>query len=603
MSKFNNSSHIRRKSVEGSVLLTLILLLLSTSTVITFFSSPTNAQAPNFVPAVPSQQPPPLPIPAIQRQPVPLSSSIAPPVSRDIQFLGSTDLTALPNIPQIPTQIIPREIHKELTRLDPQIIQAIKAQIANIRLNVPVITPGLTTIIQSFPATGTTAAQPTPLPFTSSQNSASTPLSLSTGTGFEGLTESQSGYYYPPDVTVAAGPNYITELVNLEGKVFTKQGGTVSTFPLYQLFRISSNDFLTDPRILYDGMSGRWFASISDMTTNRVLVAVSYTSNPLTWRNFSLQFSACPDYPDIGLSADKFVATGNLWKGFECNSNAYLGAQYYVLNKSYLTGMSTTLTYTRSNPNVNVINLKAVQSLRDPSTSTQNPTLYMVSTDDSKAYSNYKVFLFTFSGSPTTPPSIATLTIQPFNIPPQAQQPGTLNVLDTGGDNRVLDAAFYRGKLWLAFNDACTPSGDAQTRSCFRLDQIDTTIRSVHPDVDVGSTGAYYFYPALRIDTFGNVEIVYGASSRSASSTPTTTMPGFPSIFGTGVTLGASSLNTATTLKIGSYPETTDRFGDYFGAGVDPAFPSSTFPHTVVWTNGEYHSSTYWSTYIRQIIR
>jgi hypothetical protein len=138
-------------------------------------------------------------------------------------------LTALPNIPQIPTQIIPREIHKELTRLDPQIIQAIKAQIANIRLNVPVITPGivgvgLTTIIQDFPATP-------PLPFTSPQNSSLTPLSLNIGTGFEGLTESQSGYYYPPDVTVAAGPNYITELVNLEGKVFTKQGGAVSTFP------------------------------------------------------------------------------------------------------------------------------------------------------------------------------------------------------------------------------------------------------------------------------------------------------------------------------------------------------------------------------------
>jgi hypothetical protein len=586
----NNSSHIGTKSVVGSVLLALILLLLSTSTAITFFSSPANAQAPTFTPVVPSQQQPPtIPIPSIQRQPAPLSNGVFPPVSRDIQFLGSTDLTNLPNIPQIPTQIIPREIHKELTRLDPQTIQAIKAQIANIRLNIPVITP--------------LAATTGPLPTTSPQNSAATPLSLSTGSGFVGLTESQSGYYYPPDVTVAAGPKYIAELVNLEGKVFTKQGGTVSTFPLYQLFRISSNDFLTDPRILYDAMSGRWFASISDMTTNRVLVAVSYTSDPLTWRNFSLQFSACPDYPDIGLSADKFVATGNLWKGFECNSNTYLGAQYYVLNKSYLTGTSTTLTYTRSNPNVSVINLKAVQSLRDPFTSTQNPTVYMVSTDDSKANSNNKIFLYAFSSTPSTPPSIATLTIQPFNIPPQARQPGTSNVLDTGGDNRVLDAAFYRGKLWLAFNDACTPSGDTQTRSCFRLDQIGTTTRSVYPDVDVGSTGAYYFYPALRIDTSGNVDIVYGASSRSASSTPTTTVPGFPSIFGTGVTSGTSSLNPATTLKIGSYPETTNRFGDYFGAGVDPAYPSSTFPHTVVWTNGEYHSSSYWSTYIRQIIR
>jgi hypothetical protein len=69
------------------------------------------------------------------------------------------------------------------------------------------------------------------------------------------------------------------------------------------------------------------------------------------------------------------------------------------------------------------------------------------------------------------------------------------------------------------------------------------------------------------------------------------------------VTLGASALDPAITIKIGTYPEPTDRFGEYFGAGVDPSYPSSTCPHTVVWVNGEYHSSYRWSKYISQIIR
>jgi hypothetical protein len=328
-------------------------------------------------------------------------------------------------------------------------------------------------------------------------------------------------------------------------------------------------------------------------------------SDPLSWRNFSLQFSACADYPDIGVSADKFVATGNLWKGNGCNSNNYLGAQYYILNKSYLIGTNPTLTYTKSQPNVNMINLKPVQSLNDPSlsSSTQNPTLYMLSTDDSSITSNNKVFLYTFSGTPITSPTISTFTIRPFNIPPDAQQPVTSNKVDTGSDNRVLDAGYYKGIIWFAFNDACTPSGDIQSRSCFRLDKLDTTSNFISPDVDVGTKGAYYFYPALRIDTLGNLDLVYGASSSSTSPFPSATTPSYPSIFGTGVTLGASSLDPAVTIKIGTYPEITNSFGDFFGAGVDPSFPSSTYQHTVVWVIGEYHSSSPWSTYISQIIR
>lgn len=41
------------------------------------------------------------------------------------------------------------------------------------------------------------------------------------------------------------------------------------------------------------------------------------------------------------------------------------------------------------------------------------------------------------------------------------------------GDARLESAAWYQGKLWLAFNDGCFIIGDTKSRSCIRLVQIE----------------------------------------------------------------------------------------------------------------------------------
>ena len=57
----------------------------------------------------------------------------------------------------------------------------------------------------------------------------------------------------------------------------TGSGAATSTCRRYRRRRSSAtgSDRLTDPRILYDAPSGRWFASISDVDTNSVMLAVS----------------------------------------------------------------------------------------------------------------------------------------------------------------------------------------------------------------------------------------------------------------------------------------------------------------------------------------
>src|SRR5207302_4501477 len=96
--------------------------------------------------------------------------------------------------------------------------------------------------------------------------------------GFKGLTQNCCD---PPDVQVAAGSNYVVEMVNLDGAIYTKNGTLVKSFGLEFLFNPtvkglqSLNVSMSDPVLLFDSTSGRWFASISDITAHSIRVAVS----------------------------------------------------------------------------------------------------------------------------------------------------------------------------------------------------------------------------------------------------------------------------------------------------------------------------------------
>lgn len=428
--------------------------------------------------------------------------------------------------------------------------------------------------------TSTTTSTPTAASSGITATTTATTVSTHTTAGFNGLSEGQiGGYYYPPDVQVAVGPTYVMEMNNLEGETFTKTGGSVSTFSLYSFFGISGSDEVSDPRIMYDAGSGRWFAAVSDITQSTVKVAVSTSSTPSSFRIFVFKFSNCPDYPTIGLNNDKFAVSVNLF-GHNCNGR-YAGVQYYIISKSYMIGSTSTPVYSRSSPNTSIFSLQPVQALSSSS------TLLMVTVGDDLSTS---ATVYSFSNPPSTnnaPTSIINYPIHTTHIPPDALQLGTSNQLDTG-DARILDAAWYQGKLWLTFNDACTPSGDVQVRSCARLTQINTSTNSLNQDFDVGAKSAYYFYPALRMDGSSNLLVVFGGSSLSL----------YPTIFATGQDAAGGALDiTPLTLKAGTYPEPTNRFGDYFGAAVDPSNAS------VVWGAGEYHSSYYWSTFIATMLR
>jgi hypothetical protein len=113
------------------------------------------------------------------------------------------------------------------------------------------------------------------------------------GTNFTGVTLNDTilldSAAVPPDTMGAVGPNHIVELVNGAYAIYNKSGGMVTPLVTDTAFwsaaGISSgilNSGLTDPRVVYDHASGRWFAAQITMSTtgNQVLVARSNTSDP-----------------------------------------------------------------------------------------------------------------------------------------------------------------------------------------------------------------------------------------------------------------------------------------------------------------------------------
>ncbi len=79
---------------------------------------------------------------------------------------------------------------------------------------------------------------------------------------FEGLGSTDNPFgLTPPDPQIAVGPDHVVSFVNITGRIFDKNGSTVSTFVLVDFFGVPPGYRDTDPKVIYDALSNRWFAA------------------------------------------------------------------------------------------------------------------------------------------------------------------------------------------------------------------------------------------------------------------------------------------------------------------------------------------------------
>jgi hypothetical protein len=386
-----------------------------------------------------------------------------------------------------------------------------------------------------------------------------------------GLDDVASGGFEPPDVQVAAGRGYVMEMVNLAARTWRTSDGTaveVQTQDLAAFFG-SGSDRLTDPRIIYDAVSGHWFASISDVDAKSILVAVSTGGDPTSsWTVTSYPAPGCADQPRLGLADGTVVLAADIFLSCVEGGSRTIGAALWVVNKQELLAGSKQPDFTTYGPDPTFSSFAPVQSLSATSTE------YVVSVD---APRSTVVHLFAVDGIPpaaVTVKEIATPSINRMSRPPFAAQPPTASgraqqQLDTN-DDRILESVWENDRLWFSGNTACVPAGDTLIRSCARIVELSTATRTLTTDSDLSQRGAHLFYPAIRPDGSGDLVIVYGESGMSVQ----------PEIVAVGRTPDGTFTNPVVIAQSAS-AYLGDRYGDYFGAARDPANPG------LVWVAGE----------------
>jgi hypothetical protein len=312
-------------------------------------------------------------------------------------------------------------------------------------------------------------------------------------------------------VSVAAGPGFVVELVNLAERVWATGGATpvrAQTRPLALVFG-SGDDQLTDPRVLYDSASGRFFASVSDVDRSAMLLAVSSGADPTgTWTVSSLPARGCADQPRIGVADDIVVVAADVFNGCELSNSTLLGAELWTVNKAELLADSTTPDFAIFGPTGIYTGLTPAHSL------SSTATAYVVSVDQR---ASRVVHLLTVDGVPpadVTVQEAAAPAITPLLRPPPASQLAASGLPPpiATNDNRVLDAVWENGSLWFTANARCTPPGDPMIRSCGRVAELATATRTVVWQTDIAAAGAHVFYPAVCPDARGNLVIVAGES-------------------------------------------------------------------------------------------
>ncbi len=403
--------------------------------------------------------------------------------------------------------------------------------------------------------------------------------------GWEGL-HGASGGPVPPDPILSVSSGYVVEMVNLEMAVYDKQGGLLADESLSAFFK-SGTDFISDPKVQYDAASGRWYASVTDVTATQVLLAVSLSTDPAAlWRRYSVPGSAtgnCLDQPILGVGPTTVIVSVNVFtqtSPASCTA-PFLGAEYWVINKSDLDAGAAA-------PAMHDSGLNPLEfSIHPAQIEGSSADHYMVATYwPGTATTSNTLHLFAVAG---TPPGTVTVTVTNLSmltaaVPPAADQLGTRNKLDSG-DIRVADAVWSSGKLWLGFDEAC--QGDA-SRACIRLVEIDTAGGSVLQDFDLDVSGQHIFYPGLRMDGAGDLAVVFGFSS--SSDYPGIMTSGRLANDPSGMMLPAEIVEAGSGPELGFCSKAVCRYGDYFGAALDPADAS------VVWLVGERGTSIAWST-------
>jgi hypothetical protein len=423
----------------------------------------------------------------------------------------------------------------------------------------------------------------------------------------------------PADPSIAAGPSNVVEAVNSALFVYARTGGTPTVFGINTMINnpVSTGWVARYPHVVYDPVSGRFILMVLEFDTagcgSQIVIMESQANPVLPWiarGTLSIDSQLAPPPSGRWVLADVSLAlTGTLLvesSDYQSCTSGTLGAlaasQTDEIQRADLVGGTMT---------VNSVAFQAGGPVGvQPVMATGLTTVAYEIVNDANCSSAQAstVAIFTITGTPdaknvvnacsnTTTSSFAETSGS--STPPAAPQGGTTTTLQTH-DDRFLSAVWGNNVLWAAGNTGCTPAGGSVSPCLNVVHATAMTTGAVSGGSQLapeGVSGSSLYYPALAVDSAGDVMVTF---DQSTGSTLESMMLGFI----TGGTTWSSSFATVATSADFYSPGgcTSCLWGDYSGAVQDALHP------TDVWVASSYvHGDTgtgcatvnsCWNTYI-----
>lgn len=482
------------------------------------------------------------------------------------------------------------------------------------------------------------------------QNTQSAPLkTTSTGldtpgttTSFQGITDSTSvcpyfGGCQPPDMALAASPNWVFQGVNTSFAVYSTAGALQSGWPKtsQSFFGVpnpgacdSRGPFLSDPRAFYDSNDSRFWvamlqaegigglnASCPEQTL--YWIAVSQTNNPNgLWNIYAFDMRAganttnYADYVQFGFDQQAIYFSANM---FNQANTAFQYAEIFAASKANMEkglGVSFFGFLQLSVSSSTTVMVDTVQPVETQANKFSGPRsgLFVNSFDrffgdpfgDNCRTTNchgLSVWTLTKPGTSSTTLSFAFVDTSAYVLPPQADEPGCLGCIETL-DTRISGTPPYHNGL-ISFALESAINNGTQVVPGILWGQFT-------PEINDNGTLAgavlyqqgYYVYSgdsaasfgALMPDAAGDLFMVF--EFMSSTSNPgvayTARRVAFP--FG-------KFHDGGIFLRSGDAPTTDGRWGDFEATSYDGSAKDD------VWFAGEYAPTSGpingdWSTFI-----
>ncbi|HXA29580.1 MAG TPA: IPT/TIG domain-containing protein [Candidatus Angelobacter sp.] len=454
---------------------------------------------------------------------------------------------------------------------------------------------------------------------------------------YQGVShDSQGPGVSPPDTTMSASASIVAEEVNLTLLTMNHDGSSPHTVLLKDLWntadsRIGNQTFsISDPRIVFDSGSSRWFTSIvyydpllvngsqsqAAGTNSWIGLAVSTDATPTTWNVFSVKSAngVLMDQPQLGLNGDKVIVSGNDFDygaPSDPNTGNWIGAELTVVNKTEMVAAVTSPITAHATRRMDCSAFGYAPVIAPTSATTayvafNNVPGALPPGCGATLPARQSVSAIAVTGVPTASIS-ATFTQHDLGMCPSCganvlitappapiPQPNSSVAVDSG-DDRFLNAVWQSNMLWTGGSTA-VQSADSGL-SIFAVNTSNWTL----PDAFIISSGAGedFAYPNYALDQNGTPFFGFsrGSAARFMSSGAFAFDPGSQTLGSAGVLDGGAGQGPYDCNCSGTQPT---RWGDYSGSVVDPADPTKVWVATEYSAVGNGHANN-WGTLITRL--